>query len=380
MFRRLYLHIPFCRRKCAYCAFVSREFSPDDCERYVALLHREMQNAAVRFPGTPPLDSVYFGGGTPSLLLPEQVATLLDAARRLFGFAPDIEITLEANPGTMERSSLADFRAAGINRLSLGLQSFDDRLLALLGRIHTSSEAVQAYEDARGAGFDNIGIDLIHALPGQTMGQWQSDLARALHLMPEHISVYGLTIEEGTPFAERYADHDQLPDEDLSADMFLEADSLLTTGGYTHYEIANYARPGREARHNSGYWRRDGYLGLGCGAHSFLRDGYGVRFSNPADEAGYARIVASGDMAARNPQILTRDDAVAEHLFLGLRLADGVDEAQFAREFGFGLMERFGSAIQELSRAGLVEYGHGRLRLSLRGMLLSNQVFHRFLP
>lgn len=380
MFRRLYLHIPFCRRKCAYCAFVSRAFSPGDCERYVALLHTEMQHAAVRYPGTPPLDSVYFGGGTPSLLSPGQVASLLDAARRLFGFAPDMEITLEANPGTVERGTLAGFRAAGINRLSLGLQSFDDRLLALLGRIHTSAEAVQAFEDARGAGFDTIGIDLIHALPGQTMGQWQSDLDRALKLCPEHISVYGLTIEEGTPFAERYTDHGQLPDEDLSADMFLEADSLLTRGGYVHYEIANYALPGREARHNSGYWHRDGYLGLGCGAHSFLRQGYGMRFANPADETGYARSVADDDMAARNPLQLTREDAVAEHLFLGLRLAAGVDEAQFSREFGFGLEERFGSVIHDLVRGGLLEFDHGRLRLTLRGMLLSNQVFHRFLP
>ncbi|MGD0586288.1 MAG: radical SAM family heme chaperone HemW, partial [Oryzomonas sp.] len=327
------------------------------------------------------LKSIYFGGGTPSLLDPNQIARLLQQAETLFGLGQGVEITLEANPGTVDQERLAAFRAAGVNRLSLGVKSFADPMLATLGRIHNGAEARQACQDARAAGFANIGIDLIHALPGQTLALWRHELEQALALAPEHISVYGLTVEEGTPFAGRYGDDSPLlPDEDLSATMFEEADELLTTAGYEHYEIANYALPGRRSDHNSGYWRRDGYLGLGAGAHSFLRKGYGVRFGNPADLDDYARAIAQGHLPHQGEQTLTLRDAMAEFMFLGLRMADGIGCNEFQQEFGVGLKETFGGEVSKLTTLGLLETAGDRVRLTRRGMLLSNRVFAHFLP
>jgi oxygen-independent coproporphyrinogen-3 oxidase len=337
--------------------------------------------AAQAFRAERPLKSVYFGGGTPSLLDPRQVARLLQQAETLFGLGREAEITLEANPGTVDLERLAAFRAAGVNRLSIGVQSFHDPLLTILGRIHSATEAKEAFQAARDAGFANIGIDLIHALPDQTLPMWRHELEQALALAPEHISVYGLTVEEGTPFAARYGeDSPLLPDEDLAAAMFDEADDLLTAAGYEHYEIANYALPGRRSDHNSGYWRRDGYLGLGAGAHSFLRTGYGVRFGNPADLDAYARAVAQGRLPHQDVQTLARQDAMAEFMFLGLRMADGVDKNAFRREFGAGLDEMFGREVSKLTTLELLETAVDRVRLTRRGMLLSNQVFAHFLP
>lgn len=379
MFTRLYIHIPFCLRKCPYCAFVSREGSPAQREAYVELLLAEMRLAHAETPNDRPLESVYFGGGTPSLLEPSQIGRILSLAGSLFGLSPHAEITLEANPGTVDGAKLSGFRGAGINRLSLGVQSFHDCLLALLGRVHSAAQAEQAVEAARKAGFGNIGIDLIHALPGQSMEIWREDLTRALELAPEHLSVYGLTVEEGTPFARRYADDRDLPDEDLSADMFLVADDLLTSAGYEHYEIANYALPGYRSRHNGGYWRRDGYLGLGAGAHSLLRCGHGSRFGNSCDVDEYASAVTRGELPRRDLVELSQDDALAEFMFLGLRLADGVNFQEFRKEFGMGLVERFGGQMEELTDLGLMTMDEAGVRLTVRGMLLSNRVFARFL-
>jgi len=381
MFTRLYFHIPFCRRKCPYCAFVSREPSAGDLEGYDDCLSAEMDLAARAFTAEKPLASVYFGGGTPSLLDPGQVARLLERAAHLFGLGQRAEVTLEANPGTVDRERLAAFRSAGVNRLSLGVQSFHAPMLTALGRIHSAAETLEAFRAARAAGFANIGIDLIHALPGQDLPLWRSELEQARALAPDHISVYGLTVEEGTPFAGRYGDDSPLlPDEDLAAAMFEEADDILTAAGYEHYEIANYALPGRRSDHNSGYWRRDGYLGLGAGAHSFLRRGYGVRFGNPADLDAYAGAIARGILAHQDEQSLTRQDAMAEFMFLGLRLADGVGESGFRQEFGVGMEETFGREMAKLTNLGLMERTGDGVRLTRRGMLLSNQVFAHFLP
>jgi oxygen-independent coproporphyrinogen III oxidase len=381
MFTHLYLHIPFCLRKCPYCAFVSQEPSAGDLEGYGAILLAEMDLVAQAFRAERPLESVYFGGGTPSLLDPHQIARLLEQTGSLFGLGQEAEITLEANPGTVDQERLAAFRAAGVNRLSLGVQSFADPMLATLGRIHNGTEAKQAFQAARAAGFANIGIDLIHALPGQTLALWRNELEQALALAPEHISIYGLTVEEGTPFAGRYSDDSPLlPDDDLSAIMFEEADDLLTAAGYEHYEIANYALPGHRSDHNSGYWRRDGYLGLGAGAHSFLRQGYGIRFGNPADLDTYAQAIAQGHLPHHDEQTLTLRDAMAEFMFLGLRMADGIGCNGFQQEFGVGLEETFGGEVSKLTTLGLLETADGRVRLTRRGMLLSNRVFAQFLP
>ncbi|MBK5274359.1 MAG: radical SAM family heme chaperone HemW [Desulfuromonadales bacterium] len=382
MFSRLYIHIPFCRRKCHYCAFFSRENADGDLERYTELLQREMLLAAETTNPQQGLDSIYFGGGTPSLMEPQQISRLIDRAVELFGVAANAEITLEANPGTVDFQRLADFRQAGVTRLSLGIQSFDDRMLTALGRIHTADQAREAFRAARRANFANIGIDLIHALPGQTLNMWRSDLHQALHLAPEHLSIYGLTIEEDTPFAAKFiGDTPLLPDEELAACMFEAADTLLPAYGYEHYEIANYARAGFRSQHNSGYWKRDGYLGLGAGAHSYLRDsGYGTRFSNAADLDAFTTALHNDTLPRTDIMTIARVDAMAEFLFLGLRMSDGVLFKTFEQAFGAGLKQLFAQKIGVLLAQGLLTEDVSGIRLTLRGMLLSNQVFQQFLP
>jgi len=381
MFTRLYIHIPFCRQKCPYCAFFSQEPSAGDLKRYAELLSSEMTLAAKSTSLRRGLDSIYFGGGTPSLLDAQQVARLIGQAEQTFGLAARAEITLEANPGTVDYRSLADFRRVGVNRLSLGIQSFDNRMLTSLGRIHTAEEAQAAFAAARHAKFENIGIDLINSLPGQTREMWQADLEQALQLAPEHLSVYGLTIEEDTRFAEKYVENSPLlPDEELSAEMFESADDLLVSRGYEHYEIANYSLPGFRSRHNSGYWHRDGYLGLGAGAHSYLHDaGYGTRFSNVANLAEYSQALQTGELPRRDSMPLSRADAMAEHMFLGLRMSDGVSFGSFRKRFGIGLKDVFGQELGTLQTRGLLTENSAGIRLTRRGMLLSNQVFMQFL-
>ena len=377
MFTRLYVHVPFCVEKCHYCAFVSTTSKNNELVEYPTLLMREMQ---LHPAGMGPIASVYFGGGTPSLLQPEQVATLLEEIAARMGIQPEAEITLEANPGTVDIHILKRFRDAGINRLSLGIQSFDDCRLKCLGRIHTTQQSHQAFQDAREAGFTNISVDLIHSLPGQSLDQWRLELLQVIRLNPEHISIYGLTVEDGTGFARTYPpESPELPDEDLSADMFECADELLTASGFEHYEIANYARTGYRSRHNSGYWERDGYLGLGVAAHSFLREGYGVRFSNPDNLEEYRQVVTSGRMTRVGEQFLTQSEAMSEYIFLGLRLSKGIDLHAFEREFGSSLKSVYGPAVADLITLGLLTQNGQVITLTQRGMLLSNQVFSRFL-
>lgn len=382
MFNRLYLHIPFCQRKCDYCAFVSTQSSQHAIDAYVETLLGEMHLAHAEYGAGTGLDSIYLGGGTPSLLSPHQVARLLEHTSRLFGWTTGPEITLEANPGTVDIQRLADFRAAGVNRLSLGVQTFDNSMLARLGRIHTTQQVLETVSAAREAGFDNLGLDLIHGLPGQTPKMWRNDLLQALRCEPEHISVYGLTIEEGTPFSHSYpADSPLLPDEDVSADMFEVADATLTAAGYEHYELANYARPGFRSRHNNGYWKRDGYLGLGLASHSFLKkSSYGVRFSTTVDMEDYAAAISCGKLPHRDMTHLSQEDAMAEFMFLGLRLAEGIVFQEFEDSFGVSPLDIYAPTFEMLAKAGLIMVDTKRVQLTLAGMLLSNQVFSRFLP
>lgn len=377
MFSRLYVHVPFCVAKCHYCAFISGTPHEQELAEYPELLMRELQlhPAAGR-----PVDSIYFGGGTPSLLQPPQLDRLLKGIASHTGIQPDAEITLEANPGTIDGISLKGFRDSGINRISLGIQSFDDRTLKSLGRIHTAEQSRQALRDARDAGFSNVSIDLIHSLPGQSLDQWKSELLRATELSPDHISIYGLTVEEGTPFARVYPPGSpELADEDLSADMFELADEFLPAAGFEHYEIANYARPGYRSQHNSGYWRRDGYLGLGVAAHSFLRKGYGVRFSNPDTLEEYRRGVLSGHPERLGEFELPLSEAMAEYMYLGLRLSDGVNRHSFELEFGRSLESVYGAVTTDLVKFGLLNQNDAAITLTRRGMLISNQVFSRFI-
>lgn len=379
MFSRLYLHIPWCVAKCGYCAFTSRQGTAQDLADTTELLLMEMELAARRFQAEAPLLSLYLGGGTPSLLTPEQVERLIDRSRRLWGHDSALEITLEANPGTVSQSALNGFRQAGVSRLSLGVQSFDDAVLGLLGRAHGADQARQAVESARSAGFGSVGLDLICALPGQSQADWRRQLCQAIKLEPDHLSIYNLSIEDDTPFSRRYPPGTtELPDDDTVAAMLELADTVLVAAGFEHYELANYARPGKRSAHNSGYWQRNGYLGLGPSAHSFLHDGWGVRFCNQSEYALWAASIRSGQYLPQQMTRLTRDGARSEAIFLGLRLSDGICFDQFERQFGERLELVWRDQLLRLQKAGLLWLETGRMGLTSKGMLLSNQVFVEF--
>jgi oxygen-independent coproporphyrinogen III oxidase len=378
-FTRLYLHIPWCLSKCGYCAFFSAPGTAEQREETILLLLREMELATKHYAGGP-LTSVYLGGGTPSLLTPHQVQRLLERSKQLWSHQPTCEVTLEANPGTATAESLAGFHQAGINRLSLGIQSLNDRTLQLLERPHNAAQSRTAYAEARGTGFRNISLDLICGLPHQSAEDWQHQLQQAIELAPEHLSIYSLSIEEGTPFSRRYSDDSpELPDDDQAAAMLELADQLLVTAGYEHYEIANFARPGHRSDHNSGYWLRDGYLGLGPSAHSLLLQGWGLRCSNPSDYQQWADRITAGQLAHHDPEQLSRQQALTEQLFLGLRMADGISPQACCELYGAQAWQPHEKTIVELLKTGLLEERGGRIALTQRGMLLSNQVFVRFI-
>jgi oxygen-independent coproporphyrinogen-3 oxidase len=377
----LYIHFPFCLRKCLYCDFNSVADSRVSPEEYVTALVREMELRAATLTVPVTAATLYFGGGTPSLMEPAQVGRVIEVAARLYGLAADAEITIEANPGTLTFGKLAGYRAAGVNRLSLGVQSFDDRLLACLGRVHTAEEALSAYGAARESGFANIGIDLIHSLPGQSPAMWRDALRQAVELGPEHISAYGLTVEEGTPFALLEARGElPLPVEDESAGMFEATAEILQDNGYEQYEISNFARPGFRSRHNQVYWRRGTYLGFGAGAHSFLHEpSAGVRWKNPDALPPYLETVLCDVLPEEDRQLLSRREALSEAFFLGLRLLEGVDLRLLTGEFGPAVEECFAVTIRELTDQGLLLSAAGRLRLSPRAIIVANHVFSRFL-
>ncbi|HEY6008812.1 MAG TPA: radical SAM family heme chaperone HemW [Geobacteraceae bacterium] len=376
----LYIHFPFCVRKCLYCDFASVADSPLTPSEYAAAVVAEMELRARLLAGPVSAPTLYLGGGTPSLMAPADVAALIEAATRLYGLSPDAEVTIEANPGTVTLESLAGYRAAGVNRLSLGVQSLHDPLLARLGRVHTAAEAVAAFGAARAAGFANIGIDLIHSLPGEDLSLWQHDLERAVALSPDHVSAYPLAVEEGTPFA-RMEERGELPlpDEEEAAAMFELTSSFLGAQGYGQYELANFARPGHRSRHNQVYWRRGNYLGFGAAAHSFLRTpGFGRRWHNSAAPGDYLARVRHGTLPEEGLTLLSRPEAMGEFLFLGLRLLDGVDAALFRREFGVTIEAAFPAEVAELTAAGLLERSGEGFRLARRVLPLANQVFMRF--
>ncbi len=379
MFSRIYIHVPFCMSKCPYCAFASEAGANHETGKFPGLILKELENVTAEFPPST-VDSVYFGGGTPSLLTAEELYETLRGISSLVTLAPDAEITIEANPGTVNGRYLKEIRHAGINRVSFGVQSFDDRMLETLGRIHDSNQAREAVCLAKEAGFCNTGIDLIHSIPGESMETWNSDLHEVISLKPEHISIYSLTVEEGTPFAITYKDGDKLPDSDFVADMMETADDFLEKAGYEHYEIANYAIPGFRARHNTGYWKLDGYIGIGPGAHSFVRQGeFGLRFSNTEKLGDYMVFIAENRSPRGEMRFLTRMDAISEFLFLGMRMKEGVLAADFLGKFGESFHDLFPREIRKLESAGLIICDEERIALTRRGVLLSNQVFSMFI-
>ena len=387
----LYVHIPFCRSKCAYCDFNSYAGQEALIPAYVRALLQEA-TAWSRACGGKRVETVYFGGGTPSLLPLAEMERLIEGLRRRFAVAPEAEVSLEANPESVDLAYLRGLRSLGFNRLSLGVQSFDEEELRFLGRIHTAAEAAAAYDAARQAGFADVGLDLIFGLPEQKPSSWRRSLARALRLGPEHLSLYALTVEEGTPLARAMSEGKvQEPDEDAQAAMYTESEERLEAAGYEHFEISNWARPGHRCRHNLTYWETRPYLGLGAGAHSYLG---GCRFANTPLPKDYIELVrasgppeerAGGLDLSRMPQVtsLERLDAqteMADTVILGLRLTEGVALDGFRERFGVGLEERYAQEISELTAWGLLEVSAGRLRLTRRGRLLANEAFLRFLP
>ncbi|HZS76736.1 MAG TPA: radical SAM family heme chaperone HemW [Ktedonobacteraceae bacterium] len=377
----LYLHIPFCHIRCYYCDFNTYAGILPLREPYVRALIDEilLRGELARHNGAPRrARTIFFGGGTPSLLSTGQISRILDACREAFALDEDAEITLEANPGTLSLASLEGLRAAGINRLSMGAQSFDAKLLKTLGRIHSPAEISQAVFNARKAGFRSLNLDFMFGLPGQTMQHWKDTLDSALALRPEHLSLYSLIIEEGTPFFTWTQEGRIVPgDEDLCADMYEYADERLQDEGYENYEISNWALPGHQSRHNLTYWQNLPYLGMGAGAHSFYAH---RRFSNVLDPNDYIRRVKQGELPEAESETVERAQEMSETAFLALRTAQGLHLPTFEQRFSESFTEYVGDRLRVVDEAGLLEYAGEWLRLSKRGRLLGNEVFMRLLP
>ena len=381
----VYFHVPFCERICPYCDFpvvAARPLSRADEARYVAALLAELDARCADFEGRA-LDTLYFGGGTPSLLQPESIARLIDAAHSAFGGSPR-EVTLEANPSTTERERLPAFRAAGVDRLSLGIQSFDDDTLRRLGRAHRAAECHATLAQARTAGFTNLSLDLIFAAPGQSEAALRRDLTAALAYAPEHVSAYALTLEPGTPFA-RAAEADKLavPGDDAAAEMMLALGERLEAAGLARYEISSWARSGRESAHNRRYWQRRPVLGLGVGAHSTepARAGepHGARSANERALGAYLARIEAGVSSAPEREALSPELARGEAVFLALRMRTGLAAAEFAAEFGAAPRHFFAAAIESARADGLlIESEAGDLALSERGWLFADEVAARF--
>jgi oxygen-independent coproporphyrinogen III oxidase len=380
----LYLHIPFCAAICNYCNFNRGLFDVDLKSRYVDALCEEIDHAPERpGPGLPSdssgvtaADTVYFGGGTPSLLAPADVERLLTACRQSFDLAPDAEVTLEANPETVAPDTLAGYLRAGVNRLSFGVQSFRDDELIRLSRLHGVARARTAYTEARAAGFDNISLDLMMWLPGQSVPQWLESIDAAIALAPDHLSLYMLEVYPNAPLRDEMARTrtSQAPDDDV-AEMYDTGLTRLARAGLVQYEISNVARPGRASLHNLKYWRDGNWLGFGCGAHSTRS---GVRWKNVSSTDDYiARVRAHAELAT-DVRTLTRDEQVSEALFTALRLVEGVSLSEVRDRYGLDVWGRYGGALQPFVDDGLLEHAGGRLHLTRRGMLLAHEVMMVF--
>ena len=361
----LYVHVPFCAAKCSYCDFYSLAHREDKMDDYCAALTAHLREVAPRMAGQQ-VDTVYFGGGTPSYLGPKRLAALLKTIRKGYRLTADAEITLEVNPDSAGGvKALKMLRKAGFNRLSLGAQAMDDHMLRAIGRIHTAAQVQEAVSAARAAGFDNVSIDLMYGLPGQTMAHWQRTLESAIALGTDHVSAYGLKVEEGTPLWQRRGSAD-LPDDEAQADMYLWAVEALGLAGYRQYEISNFARPGRESRHNLRYWRMAPYAGFGPGAHS---DFGNVRFAYEKDLDGYL----AGEMRlSEREEILPRERCM-EYIMLSLRTAEGISRTTVERTYRkpFAQAE---AVFRELAEHGLAEATEAGWRLTPRGFLVSNAI------
>ncbi len=374
----LYLHIPFCLAKCSYCDFASYTLPAERYAPYVEALLAEIRSVGAAW-GRPELQTVYVGGGTPTVLPVALLERLLRAGEGAFRLPDTAEVTLEANPGTIARDGLRALRLAGVNRLSYGVQSFQPAFLRLLGRIHTAEQAVEAVDAAREAGFGNLNLDLIYGLPGQAPADWAADLEAAIDLVPEHLSLYALTLEAGTPLEARVGCGEvPAPESEVAAEMYELAERRLALAGYEHYEISNWARSrGLRARHNLTYWLNLPYAGCGSAAHSWLG---GRRRANVRTPEEYVGRLAAGLDPTAEEECIGPELERAETMILGLRLVEGVSRAGFSSRFGADPAELYAAPIAETQALGLLEVDETHIRLTPRGRLLGNQAFWRFLP
>ena len=369
----LYIHIPFCVRKCAYCDFLSGPATDLEMRVYVEQLVQEISVQSAFYEGYG-VTSIFLGGGTPSILEAEDVSRIMEAVYRHFHVEKEAEVTIEANPGTVSLEKLQIYRASGINRISIGLQSADDGELKALGRIHSYDGFLKTYERVRQAGFTNVNIDLMSALPGQTLESWRSTLRKVLMLRPEHISAYSLIIEEGTPFYKAYHDHPELlPDEDTEREMYYETKSMLHKQGFERYEISNYAKPGRECRHNIGYWTGVPYLGLGLGASSYMN---GSRFAVSSDMQQY---LEEKPGMFTDVEKLTKKDMEEEFFYVGLRMTAGVSLSEFERRFGMSAEEVYPGLMETFVEEKAAEFRGDRFVLTDYGLDVSNYIMAQFL-
>lgn len=368
----LYIHIPFCVRKCAYCDFLSGPSDDATIHNYVEALCQEI-TANAELAKEYVVTTIFFGGGTPSILSGEQMSYIFKNLRNVFEIADDAEITTEANPGTVFKEKLKAYRLAGINRISFGLQSANNADLKRLGRIHTYEEFLESYQLARECDFDNINVDLISAIPKQTLTTWEESLQKIIDLNPEHISAYSLIIEEGTPFAKLYGEgtegEKELPNEEEEREIYKRTETLLNKAGYYRYEISNYAKLGKECKHNIGYWERKNYLGLGLGASSLVDN---VRFHNTEDLKDYLQHALQLQVIRQEEEVLDETAQMEEYVFLGMRKMKGI-------LLNEKLLELYGENIERMKKQGLVEVSNNYLRLTKEGIDVSNYVFAEIL-
>lgn len=371
----LYLHMPFCVRKCAYCDFLSFPTDQATQKRYAKRLMEDIDVMGKKY-GEIPVETIFIGGGTPSVPDSRLIAEIMEHVKRAFHLREDAEISMEANPGTVTREKLTDYRRAGINRMSFGLQSANDRELKLLGRIHTWAEFLESFQLARECGFTNLNIDLMSALPGQTCESWKDTLKRVTDLDPEHISAYSLIIEDGTPFGEKYGSEEGrklLPDEDSEREMYHETKRFLRDCGYERYEISNYAKPGRECRHNIGYWTSVPYLGLGLGASSYMDE---CRFTVNSDMKQY---LEEKPGMFTDVEKLTKKDMEEEFFYVGLRMTAGVSLSEFERRFGVSAKDVYPGLMETFVEEKAAEFRGNRFVLTDYGLDVSNYIMAQFL-
>jgi oxygen-independent coproporphyrinogen-3 oxidase len=372
----LYFHIPFCRSRCSYCHFTRRPFHRATVDRYEKALLQELENfiASGNNPGD--VDSIYFGGGTPSLVRAQLIAEISRLCRNLFTLAEDSEITLEANPGTLSRSKVAAYKKCGVSRISVGAQSFSQQELAEIGRIHSPETIIDSCHLLKEGGFENINLDLMLGLPYQTRQSWKRNLEHVAGLGIPHLSIYMLDLDEPCLLKTRAEDgYVTLPEDDFVSDLYLETLEFLAGCGYRQYEISNFALPGFECRHNLKYWKRVPVLGFGLGSHSF--DGHN-RWANTAQMDGYLESVEAGQRPQAWMELIDAAHALQEELFLGLRLTEGIDLEALRNEYGQESVGKYEAILQDCVRRGLLEQTAGRMQLNTSGMLISNEIFQQF--